>query len=89
VSIRRRVLVSGRVQGVFFRDSCRKVAREEGVGGRASNLPDGRVEVVIEGEPEAVERVIAWCRKGTRSAHVTSVDVTEEEPRGESSFSVD
>ena len=85
--IRRRVVVSGRVQGVFYRDTCRRRAQEEGVAGSAKNLSDGRVEVILEGEPAAVERMIAWCRQGTEWSEVTAVDVTEEEPRGESGFS--
>ena len=66
MTIRKRALVSGRVQGVFYRDTCRQVAGREGVSGWASNRPDGRVEIVLEGEPEAVERVLKWCREGTR-----------------------
>lgn len=87
-TIRRRVLVDGRVQGVFFRDTCRTLARQAGVSGWAHNRPDGAVEVVLEGPPEAVERMVAWCRSGPPHAVVTSVKVTEEEPEGLSGFSV-
>lgn len=86
--IRRRLLVSGRVQGVFYRDTCRSVAQSAGVAGAARNLPDGSVEVVLEGEAGAVEKVIAWCRKGTEGSRVEAVDVSEEEPKGDSSFRV-
>ncbi|MGH2729305.1 MAG: acylphosphatase [Actinomycetota bacterium] len=86
--IRRRVLVSGRVQGVFFRDTCRRVAEAAGVAGWARNMPDGRVEVVLEGERDAVQSVVDWCRRGTDWAQVTSVEVIEEEPRGETGFRI-
>lgn len=84
--VRRRVLVSGRVQGVFFRDTCRRLAAQAGVGGSARNLPDGRVEAVFEGDQEAVERLVAWCREGPADALVTDVEVRDEEPRGERGF---
>ena len=87
--VRRRVLVSGRVQGVFYRDSCRRAAVAAGVAGRAANLDDGRVEVVLEGEPDAVQKMIEWCRRGTRHAEVTDVEVIEEDPTGLSGFSID
>lgn len=86
--IRRRIVVSGRVQGVFFRDTCRRVAAEHGVSGSARNLPDGRVEVIVEGSPEAVEAVVAWCRHGPAGATVTDVEVNQEEPRGARGFDV-
>jgi acylphosphatase len=86
--IRRRLWVAGDVQGVFFRDTCRSVAEKAGVTGSAANLSDGRVEIVLEGEPQAVEKVIDWCRSGTRGARVSSVDITDEEPTGERSFRV-
>lgn len=85
--LRRRLLVSGEVQGVFFRDRCRREAMAAGVAGWARNLPDGRVEVVAEGEPEAVERLQQWCRQGTPQAEVTSVEAVDEDPEGLSGFS--
>ena len=88
MSVRRRAVVSGQVQGVFYRDSCRRRAREEGVGGWVRNLPDGRVEAVFEGEEGAVDRMIKWCHEGTDWASVDSVEVTDEEPRGETDFRV-
>jgi acylphosphatase len=86
--IRRRLLVSGRVQGVFYRDTCHSVAASAGVAGSARNLPDGRVEVILEGDPVAVDGVVGWCRQGTPGSRVQAVDITEEEPRGESSFRI-
>ena len=88
MAVRRRVLVSGRVQGVFFRDECRRRASEAGVAGSAANLPDGRVEVVLEGEEAAVRSLIDWCGEGPPHAEVTSVEVSDEAPQGESGFSI-
>jgi acylphosphatase len=86
--IRRRVVVHGRVQGVFFRDSTRRHARQHRVAGWVANRPDGAVEAVFEGEADAVERLVAFSRKGPRGAQVESVDVSEEEPEGLSGFAV-
>jgi len=86
--VRRRVVAYGRVQGVFFRDSCDRMARSAGVSGSVRNRNDGAVEAVFEGEPEAVDRMVAWMRQGPRRAHVERVEVIEEEPVGESSFRV-
>lgn len=88
MTVRRRVLVSGAVQGVFFRDTCRKKAGEAGIAGSAANLPDGRVEIFLEGDEGAVQSVIDWCHEGTPQARVDSVEVTEQEPTGESGFSL-
>jgi acylphosphatase len=82
------MLISGRVQGVGFRWSCRRTAEALGVAGSCRNLPDGRVEVVFEGDPAAVERAVAWARGGPPSAIVTSVDVVPETPRGERGFAL-
>ena len=87
MTVRKRVLVSGRVQGVFFRDSARKEAQSQGLGGSARNLDDGRVEVVLEGEEEAVERMIEWCHSGPDHADVDAVEVTDEQPSGTTGFS--
>ena len=73
--IRRRVLVSGRVQGVFFRDTCRREAAAAGVAVRVDNLPDGRVEAVFEGPPAAVQCMVEWCRTGPPRARVDHVEV--------------
>ena len=86
--IRRRVVVHGHVQGVFFRDSVRRQAQQRNVSGWVANRPDGTVEAVFEGEPDDVERLVAFCRKGPRGAQVESVDVTEENPEGVSGFTV-
>jgi acylphosphatase len=86
--IRRRVVAHGQVQGVFLRDSARRRALQHGVAGWISNRPDGTVEAVFEGEPEAVERLVRFMRDGPRGAVVASVDVFEEEPEGLRSFEV-
>jgi acylphosphatase len=86
MTVRRRVTVRGRVQGVFFRDSVRRLAAGRGVAGSAVNLPDGAVEVGLEGPPGAVDELIAFCADGPDRAEVSAVEVTEEEPRGETGF---
>jgi acylphosphatase len=86
--IRRRVVVNGTVQGVFFRASCQREAAAHGVAGWVSNRPDGAVEAVFEGDEAAVSALIEWCRQGPPHADVTSVDVNDEEPEGLSAFSV-
>ncbi len=82
-NIRRRVLISGTVQGVNFRAYTRSVARQNGVYGWVRNLPDGRVEAVFEGDQEKVDSVIAWCRKGPPSGRVDQVQIFEEKPTGD------
>jgi acylphosphatase len=84
--VRRRVIVSGRVQGVFFRASLSERAGELGVGGWARNRDDGTVEACFEGPPDAVERIVAYAREGPRAAQVSGVDVFEEEPEGLEGF---
>ncbi len=86
--IRRRLVVHGRVQGVFFRDSTRHAARNEGVAGWAANRSDGSVEVVLEGPAAAVESVVGHCRQGPSSADVHSVDEHEETPEGLTGFQI-
>ena len=86
--MRRRLLVSGRVQGVFFRDSCQRLAVASGVAGSARNLYDGRVEVVLEGDVEAVARLVDWCRSGPSRALVTGVEVSDEPPTGATGFAI-
>jgi acylphosphatase len=85
--VRRRVLVSGIVQGVFFRQSCVRVAHDEGVAGWVRNLDDGRVEAAFEGPADAVARLVDWCRHGPPQARVTHVEVIEEPLAGEVGFS--
>jgi len=86
--IRRRVVVHGHVQGVFFRDTTRRQAAQRGVAGWVRNNPDGTVEAAFEGEPEAVESLVRFARDGPRGALVERVDVVEEEPEGLSEFAV-
>ena len=86
--IRYRVLVSGRVQGVFFRDTCRRLAEQHGVAGWVRNLPDGRVEAVFEGLADDVAPLIEWVRHGPRLAVVENVAVQPEPPEGLAAFQV-
>ena len=86
--VRHRVIVRGRVQGVFFRDSVRRRARTHGVAGWARNRSDGAVEAVLEGPEEAVERVLRFMETGPPSAEVTNVEVSDEEPEGLSGFQI-
>jgi acylphosphatase len=83
---RARVRIRGRVQGVFFRASLRDRARSAGVAGWARNNPDGTVEAVLEGEPEAVERVLRFCHEGPRGAEVERVEVEEAAAEGLQGF---
>ena len=74
--------ISGHVQGVFFRDSCARRARAEGVAGWIRNRADGRVEAWFEGSPQGVEKLLAWCRQGPPSADVRQVEVRGDSPAG-------
>lgn len=88
-SISRHVVVHGRVQGVFFRDSVREHATSRGVAGWVRNRSDGAVEALFAGEPEAVEAMIGFCRDGPSRADVERVEVSEGEDRdGGSGFEV-
>ena len=78
-----RVLVSGRVQGVWFRASARDRALALVVDGWARNLADGRVELVAEGTPAAIDSFLEWCGRGPEGARVTSVEVEDENPAPE------
>lgn len=86
--IRKRVVVRGRVQGVFFRDTTRRTAESRGVAGWVRNNPDGSVEAVFEGPEEAVEAMVRFSREGPRGAMVERVEVREEEPEGVPGFRV-
>lgn len=86
--IRRRVLVRGHVQGVFFRDTTRREARAAGVSGWVANRLDGAVEAIFEGDSAAVSRLIDFMHRGPRGASVDSVEVSEEEPEGLEGFTV-
>ena len=83
-----RVLVSGRVQGVFFRQTSARLARDAGLGGWARNLDDGRFEAVFEGEDAAVDRLVAWCRDGPEHARVDDIQTAVEDLAGETIFRV-
>ena len=86
--IRVRVIAAGTVQGVFYRDSCRREAVARQVGGWVRNLADGNVEAVFEGTPEPVAAMVEWARQGPPAATVTGLDVYEETPEGVSGFEV-
>jgi acylphosphatase len=86
--VRCRAVVTGRVQGVFYRDSCQQMARRLGVRGSVRNRSDGAVEVVAEGPRDAVDRFLDWCRHGPPRATVTGMTITDETPVRESSFRV-
>jgi acylphosphatase len=86
LTIRRRVVIAGRVQAVGFRASCAQRARAAGVAGWVRNLPDRRVEAVFEGPAPAVEALVDWCRTGPPLARVTAVVVTDEPAAGDSGF---
>ena len=86
--VRCRAVVSGRVQGVYYRDSCQQMARRLGVRGSVRNRSDGTVEVVAEGDRDAVDQLLTWCRHGPPRAKVTAMIVTDETPIGEMSFRI-
>jgi len=87
--VRQRLLVSGRVQGVFFRASTREFARSQGATGWVRNLPNGRVEICVEGTPEQVAAVREWAATDPRFADVERVEVIDEDETQEfSDFSV-
>ncbi len=81
--VRAELTITGRVQGVFYRASAQQEAQRLGLVGEAGNLPDGRVEVIAEGPREAVEELIAWCRRGPPAAKVETVDVKWSSARGD------
>lgn len=84
-----RALISGDVQGVFFRDTCARRARAEGVAGWVRNRGDGRVEAWFEGHPQAVEKMLTWCREGPPRAEVADVAVTDVEPASLDAFRIE
>ncbi|WP_323677189.1 acylphosphatase [Halorubellus sp. PRR65] len=85
---RAHVHVSGRVQGVFFRDTTRQTAQAEGVDGWVRNLDDGRVEAVFEGDADAVDAMVEFCHDGSPAARVDDVDVEYGDPEGVDGFRV-
>ncbi|MGW2370967.1 MULTISPECIES: acylphosphatase [Kitasatospora] len=86
--IRSRVIVSGEVQGVFYRDTCRREATAQGVRGWVRNLSDGTVEAVFEGTSAAVRRMVEWTGQGPPLAIVDRVLVWEEQPEGLTGFEI-
>jgi acylphosphatase len=86
--IRRRVVVHGRVQGVFFRDETRRLAEWHGVAGWLRNATDGTVEAAFEGSPDLVANLVAYCREGPRGAAVERVEIYDEAPEGLRGFRV-
>jgi len=87
-AIRVRVVVTGRVQGVWFRDTCRDMAKVAGVHGYVRNRADRAVEAEFEGPAAAVDRMIAWCRTGPARARVDGIDVEPLAPIGDRSFRI-
>jgi acylphosphatase len=86
--VRRRAIVHGHVQGVFFRDAARQKARDLGLAGWVRNRDDGTVEAVIEGGPDAVQEMLHELRSGPPRAQVGHVEVTEEPPEGLTAFEI-
>ena len=80
---RAHVIISGRVQGVFFRMETQQAAESYGVCGWVKNRRDGRVEAIFEGDADCVDRMIEWCRKGSAMSEVQKVDVNWEVYSGE------
>ncbi|MDX2482018.1 MAG: acylphosphatase [Desulfuromusa sp.] len=81
--VRAEVLITGRVQGVWFRQSTKNTAEQFGVSGWCRNNPDGSVEAAFEGEESAVKSVIEWCKDGSELAHVDDLQIEWEKPTGE------
>jgi acylphosphatase len=86
--LRRRVIVRGRVQGVWFRGATQAEARAAGVAGWVRNRPDGSVEAVFEGSPAEVAHLLTFCRRGPPAARVERVEEFEEDPEGLAGFSI-
>jgi acylphosphatase len=87
-TLRRRFVVSGKVQGVFFREGAKSEAQRLGITGWASNLPNGAVEIVAEGEPNSLEMLGRWLKNGSARASVASVESSHEAPQGIAGFSI-
>jgi acylphosphatase len=86
--VRRRLVIHGRVQGVFFRDTLRQLAEDARVAGWARNTWEGTVEAVLEGEEEAVQRLVSFAHEGPEGARVDRVEVTNEQPEGLRGFAI-
>ena len=78
--VRAHLFISGRVQGVFYRATCHGEGAARGLAGWVRNLPDGRVEALLQGPKEKVEDMVKWCFRGPRHAQVSDIDVTYEDP---------
>ncbi len=77
---KRKILISGRVQGVYFRMFTQNKAKHFGINGSVCNLPDGRVEIIAEADPEVLQKFIKWCNKGPITARVDQVEILELTP---------
>jgi acylphosphatase len=88
MTTRRRVVVHGHVQGVFFRETVRRRAVASGVAGSARNHANGTVELYLEGSDDAVEQLVRFCEEGPRGARVDWVDVEVQEPQGLAGFTI-
>lgn len=86
--VRRRLVIHGRVQGVFFRDSLRRLSEQHGVAGWARNTWEGTVEAVLEGDETAVEQIVSFAQDGPEGARVERVELSEEEPEGLRGFGI-
>lgn len=86
--VRRRLVVHGTVQGVFFRDTLRRLAERHGVAGWARNTPEGTVEAILEGDEDAVARLVEFARKGPEGARVERLEENAEEPEGLGGFAI-
>jgi len=81
--VRAHILVSGRVQGVFFRENTQRKAKKLGVNGWIKNLSDGKVEVVFEGDKKSIGKIVGWVKNGPILAKVESIDIERQEYLGE------
>jgi acylphosphatase len=86
--VRYRVVVTGRVQGVWFRESCREHAERLGVSGWVRNRADGAVEIEVEGAEDAVSQLVSWCRLGPPAAEVDGIELDELPVSGDRAFRV-
>ncbi len=77
MEVYKQILISGRVQGVFFRDSTRQIATELKLTGGVRNLPDGRVEVLVEGDEASIQSLIKWLKIGPKLAKVSTIKVID------------
>ena len=86
---RKRVIIHGRVQGVFFRDTMRRRAQARGVSGWVTNRGDGTVEAALEGRRGDIEALVGFCKQGPSGADVERVDIRDEEPEGLTDFKIE